>query len=212
MRDAAEELDAAEAAVRAIQAGGDPEIHFEAVFARYYEPLYHFFRNQGYPENDCDDLAQETLLRVLQSLGGFRFDAALDTWVFLIARHVWNNAWRARTTKKRRGIELPLEEVASGEEPSPGSAEPLPSPAPDPLAEALAREREEVLFQAFAELPPRMRACVELRVGHGLKQGEIAAAMQITVETVKTQLKAARERLRPRLARYFGADSEEPFT
>jgi len=207
----AEQLPAAEAAVRAIQAGGDPDVHFEVVFTRYYEPLYHFFRNQGYPEKDCDDLAQETLIRVFQSIGGFRFDAALDTWVFLIARHVWNNTWRGRTAKKRSGIEVPVEEPTDDEEPGPAPGKPLVSAAPDALAEALTREREEVLAEAFAELPSRMRACVELRVGQGLKQREIAAAMQITVETVKTQLKAARDRLRPRLARYFDVDSEEPF-
>jgi RNA polymerase sigma factor (sigma-70 family) len=133
--------------------------------------------------------------------------------VFLIARHVWHNSWRSRTAKKRSGIEVPVDAPTEGsEEEEAALAEQIASTAPDPLAETLARERQEALAEAFAELPSRMRACVELQLGHGFKQGEIAAALQITVETVKTQLKLARERLRPRLARFFGGDFEEPFS
>jgi RNA polymerase sigma factor (sigma-70 family) len=48
-----------------------------------------------------------------------------------------------------------------------------------------------------------MRRCVQLRFGQGLKYKEVAEALGISIETVKSQLHNATRRLRPLVASYF---------
>jgi RNA polymerase sigma-70 factor (ECF subfamily) len=57
---------------------------------------------------------------------------------------------------------------------------------------------------AMEELPEQMRKCVMLRVYQELSYQEIAVVLRLSVETVKTHLHQARQRLRIRLADYFG--------
>jgi RNA polymerase sigma-70 factor (ECF subfamily) len=61
-----------------------------------------------------------------------------------------------------------------------------------------------VLRQAVEELPEQMRQCVSLQVYQELSYGQIAVAMQLSVETVKSHLHQARQRLKAKLASYFG--------
>jgi RNA polymerase sigma-70 factor (ECF subfamily) len=65
----------------------------------------------------------------------------------------------------------------------------------EPFDRALAAERRERLARAMAELPPRMRTCLALRVVQGRSYEEIAAAMGLSVETIKAHLHQARRRL-----------------
>lgn len=207
-----EDPTAADDAIRAIQAGGDREAQFKALFGRYYRPLVYFFRNQRASAEDSEDLAQETLIRALRSVNDFEFKASFDSWVFLIARNVWSNAWRERKAGKRSAPEVALDASVDERDgaPAPLVAR-LAAPGDDPLEEVLERERQQEVEVALGELPPGLRVLVELRVGQELRYREIAKALQISTETVKSQLRVARDRLRPRLARYFGrVDFEEP--
>lgn len=89
-----------------------------------------------------------------------------------------------------------------------GAAVPVTGTAsPDPREEILARERRRKLREAVTRLPERMQRCVTLRIERGLKYREIAVIMQISIDTVKTQLYQARHRLKEDLQEYF--DPEE---
>jgi DNA-directed RNA polymerase specialized sigma24 family protein len=48
-----------------------------------------------------------------------------------------------------------------------------------------------------------MRQCTLMRLGQGLKYRDIAAALQVSTETVKVQLHQARKRLAERLCEHF---------
>ena len=65
-------------------------------------------------------------------------------------------------------------------------------------------ERREQLRSALEELPPRMRDCLLLRLDKGLKYREIAEIMNTRVDTVKSQLYQAKERLKDFLRDYAG--------
>jgi RNA polymerase sigma-70 factor (ECF subfamily) len=57
-------------------------------------------------------------------------------------------------------------------------------------------EAVERLLMALRRFPPQMRRCFLLRFDQGLKYREIAAVMHLSIETVKSQLGQARQRLR----------------
>lgn len=186
--------------VREIQAGRAPEVHFQQIYENLCASVVHFFANRGFSDHEAEDLAQEVFVRIYRSIGTFRFEARFETWVFQIVGNTWKNALRSRATLKRQAESLPLEEVVDHEEEEYHEASREDSE--DPLSQILADERTRVLHEALEKLPEKMRECVLLRVGQGLKYREIAAIMRISISTVKSQLNAANQRLKPLLERH----------
>ena len=165
---------------------------FDGLYATYYQPVLTFFLRRGCSREECRDLAQETFARLHRSAGSFRGDSSLKTWVLGFAVNVLSEARKLRGRGKRRGEEVPLDQL-------PPPREEVP---PEQLRALLAGERGQVLRAAIDELPQRMRECVLLRAD-GRTEQEIADLLRIRVGTVKSTLFDARGRLRERLGSYF---------
>lgn len=179
---------------------GPSEEELKALFDRYYPSVFHFFQNRGVPREDARDLTQETFLRVYRGIGRFRRDASFQTWLFQIATNLWCNDVRRRTAGKREGREVSLEAMAeTGRQVAAGRRDTGGEELAHPLDGMLAEERRRTLREALMELPPQMRRCVLLRLDRDLKYREIASLMQISVDTVKSQLSQARGRLQEKL-------------
>ncbi len=58
---------------------------FNQVIATYSEPLYWQIRRMVHTHDDANDLLQNTFMKAWQSLGNFRGDAKLSTWLYKIA-------------------------------------------------------------------------------------------------------------------------------
>ncbi len=185
------------------------------LFERLYEPICVFFLRRGFSHEQAQDLTQETLLRAFQRIDTLRDSSSARSWIFSVAANVFRNQLRTWGAAKRQSIEEPLEsldetaqEVAEGYVPGarlwPGAASDR-----DVVSELLVQERRAQLTAAMRELPPRMRQAILLRVGQGLKYREIAAVMQVSIETVKSLLSAARERLQRQLSAESGDGSSD---
>jgi RNA polymerase sigma-70 factor (ECF subfamily) len=180
------------------------EDEFRHLFAVHFQPVFFFFLHRGFGREECRDLTQETFLRVYRSIGRFRGDASPQTWLFRIATNLWRNEVRRRMADKRDACEVSLEGAVekglplAADRRLPGEAGPA-----GPLDGLLEDERRRKLRQALGGLPPQMRRCVLLRIDQNLKYREIAAAMQISIDTVKSQISQARERLERELGAYL---------
>ena len=146
---------------------------FERVFRDHWQRLLGVARRMLGEPDDAEDAVQTTFIRLHRSIGRYRGEAALGTWLMRILINVCHDMLRAR---KRR---LDLRPA--------GPAEPPPSPGPD-----LRLQLEE----AILSLPERMRACFVLFAVEGFPQKEIAEMLQIREGTVKAQIFQAKERLR----------------
>lgn len=174
------------------------ETGFQEIFHRYYRPVYVFFAKRGFCDADCEDLTQETFVRVYKSMDSLRQDDALSHWVLRIAANQWKNELRSRSAAKRDGVEVELLE-ADRPESAPGDPA-LPRPArQDPEDEAMSRQEVARVEAALGRLPPRMRRSILLRA-QGWKYREIAEIMQLSIETVKSSIYQARRRLFDELA------------
>jgi RNA polymerase sigma-70 factor (ECF subfamily) len=176
------------------------------VFEQYAPAVSYFFARRGFSSEDCRDLTQETFLKAFRGLPRFRREVEIKTWILRIAANVWKNTLRSRQAVKRAAPTVSLElAVERGEVPeTPGPTPCLrPKGNPGPLERMLLTEGQRMLREAVDELPPRMRRCVLLRIDQGLKYQEIAAILQVSEDTVKTQLYQARQRLKHSLDDYF---------
>lgn len=185
------------------QQGIDPEENFRKIFHYYSRIIYKFFAKRGFNEAECEDLVQETFLRVHRNLDSFRGDAQFGTWLFQVSANVYKNELRSRTAQKRDAQEVSLEDGEPHGSGMGGAGISLELKEEGPLEDMLTDERSEVLRRAMADLPPQMRRCVELRVNQDLKYREIAVLMGVSIDTVKAHLFQARQLLKARLGNYF---------
>lgn len=182
------------------------------VFERYAPSVWSFFARRGFPPEDCRDLTQETFLKAHRGLARFREDAHVKTWILRIATNVWKNALRSGQAMKRAARTVSLDDDGVGEvgvEATAAAPGVQAAVAASPLEETLRTEEQRLLREAVGDLPPRMRRCVLLRIDHGLKYREIASILQVSVDTVKTQLFQARQRLKDRLGEYYSVGGAE---
>lgn len=135
-------------------------------------------------EHDARDAVQETYLRAYRSIGRFRSEAAVTTWLYRIAANC------CATQLRRRRVALPLE--AAGE---------LADDAHDGDPEAVAARSAERdrLATALARLPDPLRAVVVLHDVYELGHEAIAAELKISRAASKVRLHRARRRLREQL-------------
>lgn len=177
---------------------------YRLLFDRFYWPLFRFFEHRGFSTEECQDLIQETFLRVYRGIESFRGDARWEHWLFRIAANTASKAVRHRTAGKRAGREVPLEGEEGGDaSPAAAGGSPHGAETPAPLRRLLGKEMQEILTQAIAGLPAQMRRCVRLRVFQDLDYDEIAEILQISPSTVKVQLFKARKRLQMELGDSF---------
>jgi RNA polymerase sigma factor (sigma-70 family) len=109
--------------------------------------------------------------------------------------------WRRVATMERPGTWVYVVALRHGRraferdasQPSPDQAPHAPGPEPEIVSAAWVAD-------TIATLPPRQRAAIVLRHLVGLRLGEIADALDISVGTVKSTLHAAHARLRVDLA------------
>ncbi len=192
--------DPVDAIFQRLRRGPGREESFRLLFNRFYWPLFRFFEHRRFSTEECQDLIQETFLRVYRGIESFRGESRWEHWLFRIAANTAAKAVRHRTAAKRAGRDVPLEYDDSGDSPSAAAGgSPLGAEAPAPLRQLLGKEIKELLSRAIDGLPAQMRRCVRLRVYQELDYDEIADVLQISPSTVKVQLFKARRRLQMEL-------------
>jgi RNA polymerase sigma-70 factor (ECF subfamily) len=180
-------------AVRRLRAGGDAEEWSAVLDARLRPRLLAYFRADPGSREDAEDLAQQTLARVLQGVGRLRAEESFMAWLFTIARNVRCTALGQR----RRASRV----VAGGID----MAGDPPDPRPTALEEGLEDERLAALRAAIGELPRQQKQCFLLRVDMELSYEDVAATLGLSVLTVRNHLALARKSLR----RVFAAGARD---
>ncbi len=206
LRDADERLASGDESIRRlverVQQSEEPEEGFRLLFERYQRSVYGFFAKRGFAHEECHDLSQETFLGAYRGIGRYRQEARFETWLFQIAANVYRNTLRSRSAIKRAADEVSLDDALATGDAIPGDP-PLAPVFEEPLVDALKKERLAVLHAALGSLPRQMRRCVILRLDQDLSYREIADLLQVSIETVKTQLQRARRRLKGQLSNYY---------
>src|ERR1041385_9000181 len=93
---------------------------------RHATPVFHFLCRMLGNEDDANDLAQETFVRVFRSCKSFRTSEKFSTWLFTIAANLAKNHFRWRVRHPNVSLETETETVQKigdalpSHEPSPG--------------------------------------------------------------------------------------------
>jgi RNA polymerase sigma-70 factor (ECF subfamily) len=151
---------------------------WRVLYDRYAPVVYRFLSAFGVPSEEREDAAQEVFVAVYRSLGRFRGEARLSTWIYRIAaRHAGRIARRRRV----RGLLSTLL-----------VREPPPPPAPDPSERS---ERLQMLDEMVSKLSPKKRLVLVLFEIEGVPIEEVAKIAGCPENTAWSRLHYARAEL-----------------
>ena len=164
---------------------------------RHATPVFHFLCRMLGSEDDANDLAQETFVRVYRSRDRFKQDANFSTWLFTIAANLARNhlRWRARHPNVSLDAESPETERSLGDA--------LPALGDAPSAGLESDERAAAVRAAVAKLPDEMRETVVLVEWEEKRVADAAAILNVPARTIESRLYRARAMLRERLAKWL---------
>lgn len=159
---------------------------FRELYLIYHRRLARFLMRLTSRHDLIEEIINDTMWTVWQKAGDFRGESQVSTWIVGITYR------RAMQALRKPGSMRSID-----------SSESLATPDTQ-----LAEENRQWLDLALAELPLEQRMVLELSYLLGHSCEEIAAIMQCPVNTVKTRMFHAREKLRRSLPRL--ADGQEP--
>ena len=172
---------------------GDPEA-FAALVAEYRRPVYSYLVRCGVATGDRDDLFQAVFLRIHRAANLYRAELPPHPWIFTIVAN------EVRSYLRRRRIRDFLFAPPVEHEPE--------DPAPDSERAAQARETVTWLEQEIRRLPLAQREVLILASLEGRPLLEVAQALGLPLNTVKTHLRRARLALAEKLARRDAVKSD----
>jgi RNA polymerase sigma-70 factor (ECF subfamily) len=159
---------------------------FELIVERHrrgvYQLCYRFVANH----EDASELSQDVFLRAYRGLGSFRGGSTLATWLHRIAVNVCLSRISAAAPLAK--VTEPIEERQY-----------IDANSESPADHLLREERDARVRAAIAELPPRQRATLILRIYHEMSHQEIADVLGSSVGAVKTNFFHALGNLKKRL-------------
>ena len=131
------------------------------------------------PRSEADDCFQETFIAALRAYPRLRAGSDLRAWVLTIAHRKTLDAHRARARRA-----LPVADVEEHETRTTADAH------------AGEKSRDDELWSAVGELPPRQRSAVVLRFLADLPHRDIASAIGCSEEAARRSLHEGLTKLR----------------
>jgi len=149
---------------------------YKASSSFVYNVAYRIVNNR----EDALEVAQEVFLTIHDKLKSFRFESSFKTWAYRITANTAINFAKKNARTRTVAFEEAYGEGAVASE----------------VHTQMDREHQNKLVEKLlAELNPDQRACVVLRDIQGLSYEEIAEALNININTVRSRLKRSREKL-----------------
>jgi len=162
------------------------EAAFRTLVARYQDRIYQTALALLRSPEEAEDVAQEVFVEVYQTIGQFRGEATLSTWLYRLATSGALKNRRRSRAKKRLAYFTGLLGLNHAE-------------APDhahPLALLEGQQQLQLLLERVARLPDAQQVAFTLRHEQELSYAEIAAVLRTSVPAVESLLFRARQTLR----------------
>lgn len=161
-----------------------------------YQPKILRYLSRFIGEGEAEDLTQETFVKVHQSLGAFRGESQLSTWIYRIATNTALDKMRHPSFQRVEQIAI-SDEIGESKVPDGIS---FPEGRKPSIEKELIRDEMNNCIRVYLEkLPEDYQAVLVLSEYEGLKNGEIADILGISVGTVKIRLHRARAKLKAEL-------------
>lgn len=179
--------------IQQLRQGNEPA--FRWLVENYRNRVFHTVLNILQDNKEAEDAAQETFIQVFESIGNFKEESSLSTWIYRIAVHKALDKIRRRKTRQRLHNMLPWwmpEEKKSKDETfnHPGIA-------------IENKEKASILFKAIESLPEKQRLAFTLIKVQGMNYEEACGIMQQNIKAVESLITRAKLNLQKQLENYY---------
>ncbi len=153
-------------------------------FDQVYKAACVFVYNVAYRvvqhKEEAQEVTQEVFITLHKKLKDFRFQSSFKTWVYRVTTNCAINHVKKISKERNRRVDYD---------------DNLEIPTAEVEMDIDKEDRKERINELLKVLNPEQRACIVLRNIEGLSYEEIARALEININTVRSRLKRAREKL-----------------
>jgi RNA polymerase sigma-70 factor (ECF subfamily) len=179
--------------ISAVKAGDNRA--FSEIVQRYESRIAGTVIGMLGPCAEADDVGQETFIRFYRSLGNFKGDSTLATYLTRIAINLSLNELKRRKRGSRFfSLTTETDQVRQ---------------IPDRTADSSFNENSEMINRALQQLEPKFKSVVVLRLIEGYSTAETAKILDIPLGTVLSRLARAQKKMKMLLSPYYGAKNEK---
>jgi len=191
-----EQIKNAEAlSLEALRSGDKAEI--ASLVEIFLDPVYRLALRMTGNEEDGEDVAQESFIKIIKSLPSFEGRSQISTWIYRIAMN--EALMNLRRRKPLSGSVEIDRETGDGQD----EEIQIVDWAGQPETELITSEAKKELDSAIARLPEGLRSVFILRDLQNLSIDNTSEILGISSANVKTRLLRARLRLRQDLSVYY---------
>src|SRR5438105_13442044 len=159
---------------------------FEALYRKYWQPLYAFAFRYVRSKEDAEELGQEVFFRIWRGRAQWMPAGAVRNYLYLAVRNAARDRLERAAVARRLGRAGRVGQLVTGTEIQ---------------SDLEAADLVAAVQRALDDLPPKRSAVCKLRLIDELSYAQIAERLGISEKTVETQLarglKFLRERMRP---------------
>ena len=157
---------------------------FKAFFESFFLPVYTLLRRYTGESELARDFAQEAFTRVFEHREEFETVENAKAFVYTVARNIYLDHCKHQRIRERYKAHLDEEDAEDG----------------DFLKEVTRQGTFRILYEAIDKLPAQSRSIILLNL-KGNNNSEVAEALHISVNTVKSLKKSAYVALRKLLSK-----------
>jgi len=151
----------------------------QMLYTRHNVRVYRFILRLIKNPSLAEDLVSEVFLDVWRQAEGFKAKSQVSTWLFAIARYKALSALRRRSDDHLDDDELAM----------------IEDPADNPETLVEKEDRRAIIAHCLTQLSPAHREVLDLVYYHEKSVDEVAKIVGIAVNTVKTRMFYARNRM-----------------
>lgn len=142
---------------------------------------------------EAEDVVQEAFIRLWKNLHKYRSEVKLSTWLYRIITNLCLDYLKSTYARQQKNlIDVQTEYMVKSEDKAD--------------AELNAKELNEQIQHAAAELTPKQKAVFILRDLEGLPVEEVCSILSMSAGNVKSNLYYARQLVSSRLKKYYQMD------
>jgi len=150
---------------------------FEEIYKSTSNFAYNIAFRVANNSKDAEEITQEVFIKVFKNLKKFRFHSSFKTWLYRISVNTAINFKKKISKEKDKRVDY---EFALNTKPDHKEKD---------------HDNESLVRFLLGRLSPEHRACVALKEIEGLSYEEISNILRININTVRSRLKRAREKL-----------------
>ncbi len=155
---------------------------FKKFFTKHYEPLVVYANGYLFDHDASEDIVQEVFIYLWENSQKINIDSSLMGYIHAMVRNKCLNYLKTlKITDDYSVLEFNINLITEN------------------VFESTSEENKQIVYHQILKivesLPEKMQKIVKLKFLHGYKYSEIASELDISINTVKTQLKRAKFRI-----------------